>query len=1091
MKKYLTAALILTMALVCFSGSISAEALRPFTFPFIGKWEPSSDPLLIGENGFQDIQNLRRNGLMLKGVSGHTKINTSVISTTYSNIRSAYHFVKDQPAESHVLVVATDSTGSNYKLMQNETAIPDQGNFSATVLKEFSSGANEGLFSKAPQGNVIACNGEESLVWGGDELKTTAFINYNPDESFKYNYTFAVNNTSSVSPYVANLSYVSGGIDENTVLMIDFDNEAVDASTSGHTVTVSGMTYSSSYPVFGSHSGYFDGNDYISVPDHADFDFSDGTFSIDYRGRMTNVGSDRIIYYQESGATDYIKVLFEDTGDKISLIIQEAGVEVVKISSSTLIVNTFYHIKFVENGDSWYCFVDGKLKGSLTDTDRAANYTGVVYIGDNATTAGMLGQLDEFRVSKSARHISFFEIPSEAYTDSGEICYLYIGSPRQLDGFKLYVSTANDQTSSMTVYNWGGTDWDLCTNIIDGTASGGVSLAQTGSVTFDSTVSTAKQRVINNMALYFYKVIIDDISSTTAIYYSTVSAPIQPIKDVWNASNSIPVSAKAWDDSASLWLEYSDEVVDDTTTYYFNLDDFTTSDYMVIGFIEPQQGFYFRIAAGKGNSTANTVMSINYWAGNSWVSVGPLSDGTASGTVSLAQSGAITFTPVTHGSEFLKEINDELGLYYYAISFDATLDAEVEVYNIGGIVAPYTIGGYKIPVLFQGRSLLLNEKSGMKNKMIWSAYNTPDVWNGTDSGITYFGDEREIVAAGTIYNLFRTEGFEQLIVCKTDETYRISGNGPEQWQMTRMSDNVGCIAPHSMVACEAARTDEELQKNIIIWQTDSGVVKTDGAFIESISNDISCYWDRNDARAIPTDRLKDSYGSYDKNLNVYKLLISSGAGQTTHNVELEFSLETGEWTKLYRENGTGANPYQTIFKVEDTDGKSYTLGTTDEGTVYRTENSATWNGTAIEQYVQTKDLMLDSEQPFFKNTTIELIRFIYEQKTATETIYEVDADGNHVVDADGDWIIVTPGESITLTHYADRVITTDATYNQDVPERIDYVNGPIDTQSCMLGPALIHSFKISSEVSTVTDGMEISGLGLYFRSDDTITMDFD
>ena len=149
---------------------------QPYAFPFIGRWQPSEDPVLIDDYGFQDIQNLRKDGKRLKGVSGHTKINTSVWNATYKYPENGFHFIKSQPAESHIIVSARDSSGDNPILYQNETAIPSADNFSTTALHTDDTDADLARFSLAPKGNMVYCNGEETLIWGGDELPATSFV---------------------------------------------------------------------------------------------------------------------------------------------------------------------------------------------------------------------------------------------------------------------------------------------------------------------------------------------------------------------------------------------------------------------------------------------------------------------------------------------------------------------------------------------------------------------------------------------------------------------------------------------------------------------------------------------------------------------------------------------------------------------------------------------------------------------------------------------------------------------------------------------------------------------------------------------------
>jgi len=100
---------------------------------------------------------------------------SNLTGAIHDNILSGYHFNKDQPAESHVLIQAANSAGTT-AILDNKTAIPDQGNFESSTLYTEPSGASRGQFVAAPQGNVVYCNGKESLIWGGDELRCAAFI---------------------------------------------------------------------------------------------------------------------------------------------------------------------------------------------------------------------------------------------------------------------------------------------------------------------------------------------------------------------------------------------------------------------------------------------------------------------------------------------------------------------------------------------------------------------------------------------------------------------------------------------------------------------------------------------------------------------------------------------------------------------------------------------------------------------------------------------------------------------------------------------------------------------------------------------------
>ncbi len=206
------------------------------------------------------------------------------------------------------------------------------------------------------------------------------------------------------------------GNDSNTVLLIHGDTNITDEALGPalpiipKIITANGNAavqeaFSRSWE--GSIS--FDGTgDYLTTPDHADFDFSDGTWTIDFwiYNLADNVGR---IFYQQTDDDNYISLY--NTNSTLYFRIYSGGSAVVLIGcpAGSLSDNAWHHVALVENGDNYYIFIDGALQGSTTDTDRPANYTGTVYIGSMNGTSGYLNAyLDEFRVSRIARHTANF-----------------------------------------------------------------------------------------------------------------------------------------------------------------------------------------------------------------------------------------------------------------------------------------------------------------------------------------------------------------------------------------------------------------------------------------------------------------------------------------------------------------------------------------------------------------------------------------------------------------------------------------------------------------------------------------------------------
>ncbi|NIA30726.1 MAG: hypothetical protein GWP06_12540, partial [Actinobacteria bacterium] len=702
--------------------------------PLTGKLITNEDPVIIGTN-FRQLTNMRYGRTNPKGIGGHTKINTTAL--TNPKVRSGIHFRKEQPAESHVLVEAYNSSESASEIYTNETAIPSAGDFGSSIYTPIS-GAGRGRWSLAPDGYVAYANGEETCLWGGDESQIGGFINYDPADTFSKDYTDQITNTLSTgSENVATLNLVSQST-TNNMLLLHLDNNVTDNSpTTPHTITNTSVTFSST-AVFGSYAGVFNGSAYLSTPGDADFDFSDGTFCIDFRCRISSFTTNNTIFYQktdvesvaftlgtseitegdtitgkvstETAIVDYVDITsgtwggsdaagtiyahsasgafsneivtvggtdsatiagdFSDYGDnyinfyvgtdqKVHFKIHEcygAGTDIVDITSTAILADTYYHIEIDENGDDWYIFIDGQVKAVLSDSSRAKNYIGTVQIGYDDTDY-YSGYIDEYRISNIARHTKDFEVPAAAYSNAAggtTNTYLYVGSIMPLEGVKFYISTPNTAAAIASIDYWSGSSWVTVGSFSDGTDISGVSFAQTGSMTFTSTAALAKVKSIKGVLLYWYRVEITTLDDNIEIYHVTGTTPFQEIRDIWDG---LPRTPNAFYKYTTAYNDYTGNVRNDdydsgNAATYVNLDALTTSQYILSGFGDRQTGIRFNIVGDKGNTTANTVATVSYWDGSDWASVGNITDDTSEGNISFAQSGLITWNALSDGVEF-------------------------------------------------------------------------------------------------------------------------------------------------------------------------------------------------------------------------------------------------------------------------------------------------------------------------------------------------------------------------------------------------------------------------------------------------------
>ncbi len=188
--------------------------------------------------------------------------------------------------------------------------------------------------------------------------------------------------------------------DKFTKLLIHADGEDAstvftDSSDSSHSITTEGDTKTKDFNADGNtivnHSGFFNGTDaYLTVPDHADWNTGAGDFTLEGWVLLTNAGSDgdrHPIFAQQSHGTTSVKnslVIANDTG-----VLTCAGatrntgtLSLGSCSGTTsLELNTWYHLAYVRHGNDFYVYVNGVQDGTVTQVGTANDGTGSLCVG--------------------------------------------------------------------------------------------------------------------------------------------------------------------------------------------------------------------------------------------------------------------------------------------------------------------------------------------------------------------------------------------------------------------------------------------------------------------------------------------------------------------------------------------------------------------------------------------------------------------------------------------------------------------------------------------------------------------------------------
>ena len=942
-----------------------------FDWPFTGKLRIDVDPALIGETNFRSLINMRYTPDGIKGIQGMTPINISQIG--YTNLVNGFHYRKDNPAKNHLFVQGVSGSNSILYKSDNAAAIPNQDTFSAYQTLENN---NTVRFSEAPNSGMCAMNGSVNRIWEGLEARVGSFIVYDPNGSFWYDYTDQVNNTLSDAANIASMPQTGGGIDSSCKAMWHFDGVLGDDSGNNHTLTgVNSPTYT---------TGEFlqelalATNQYAYVAAHADFNFSGNTYTVDGWFNVTSLAAINPIYYQNTTADADSFSIYTDTNGAVNVKVRKTGQSdfLATTANGVVAAATTFHLAVVQKSTILYIFVNGYLAWQGTAPLYIQSYTGNVQLGYN-NTVYFNGWMDEVRVSNIARWTVPFSVPIAPYSSVTALVNIYIGSNRPIQGVKFYMGTANGSAASAAAYEWTGAVW-LALAVADYTAVGGATLAQTGEISFPSTVSTAKLKAIKGSVAYYYRFVFTGVDAGTTIYHCTLDAPMQAVTDLWDGSGGSCLDCYQYTTS---YTDYTPNVAQSTSsnpkaygasdpTTYAQFGSLPSGGIIYCGFINRVMGLQINMPdASYVNTVANTIAYIQYWTGVAWVGVGALDDSTSTGGISFNHSGTITWNPPSLNTEFQTSVADTYQFYYYRIQFTQILSSDVRVDTITGIAAQVPVLPYRFSVMWQNRLWLFNNQADKKNSGICSAYGTNCVFNGTDSVEREFGN-KELMCGDSIYSRYGSNLYDNMIVCGRDSTYLVDGGGPDTWTIYTVSDKKGCVAPLTFKKCDISfEVAQGITKHVLIWRATGSVEFFDGNTIATISDDIQSFFDPASPDFIDPAvyDVSQEAGAFDEINFEYHWFFTNAAGQ----LEGVFNLKRKKWSFFSR--GTG-KALTCGWIAEDTRGQKYVYAGTSGGYIERLENGTTFDGNAIIYTVWMGDnLLLKSQEYVTKIRHLKLL----------------------------------------------------------------------------------------------------------------------
>lgn len=653
----------------------------------------------------------------------------------------------------------------------------------------------------------------------------------------------------------------------------------------------------------------------------------------------------------------------------------------------------------------------GATVGMFTKTPNGA----IVFAnGDNTLVYGgdsyrlgcaLIGTGDPYAVDSDDMYITYnvTERLNNSFTDAENVVdltklhstsqkrFIHICSPIALCGFDIYISKPNTTSSrTMTVETWNGSALVSVTNMVDGTISGGTSMAGTGkcSVTFDTTSGTAVPRLYQEIQGYWYKISFNgNLSSGTSIYMITLKTVVQPMYEFWDGV--FRKTGKMYYDYVDLTSQvYEQDALAEEDNYATQVKievPTTTKSYFTV-FNERIVALSYKLTK-KAAVTVASGMKVHYFGSSGFVEASGLVDNTkrpySGWNATMAKTGIARWDDPLESNEFKTQplSADSFG-YAYKTNITASGSITFSIDQITAIPAPKRVRGHKIIATWQNRIVLCNESSKKPNSIKISGKNNEFDLSGADTYEGLIGDETDITAAGPITTKYGDQIDELLVVCQRNATHIVVGTNPGDYVIHTLSNTYGCVASNSFTVCDMGyEVTPGINKHIAIWAASGALVMFDGTSVVPIPDDVGMF-DETSVNYHNPNAIDIGDGGYDEDKQQYHFLYASG---TSTVIDTEVVYDVLHQKMFMVDRGTGKGLHHTI-PVRDAKGKAYFYGFTDDGFMqrinYTTAGHHTFDGNTKTFSLRFADMPLYKEGELAFMTSIERIKILYKPKSA-------------------------------------------------------------------------------------------------------------
>jgi len=442
--------------------------------------------------------------------------------------------------------------------------------------------------------------------------------------------------------------------------------------------------------------------------------------------------------------------------------------------------------------------------------------------------------------------------------------------------------------------DWAGGDGWTDNTIVDGSR-----LGQSGSIMYaGASPFKADYHVVDQVPGYWFRLLTNGTSPDCAITRIRYKAPCQPLANIGDGQPDTPLGFIYQDASTSSIRDFNVEVSDNVLTELSKADiPMQPEDFLFVGYITRFNEI--EITPYTDNNQEASVLSAEYWNGETWAPLTATDCTIGSAGNTLAQKGKISWTLPTDWKTSIPFNSAFTRGYWVRLFVSGALTSTAAISEVRIYGVPDALKKHQFAATFQNR-IVLGNRPDASDQVDISRADEEYGFTGQDSASYRVGGTDSIQCAISAWN--------GLLIGKTETWHQLIGSssGDFQFESVEAARHVP-INSQCVVKAPVGGFDYGDRYGLFFVNRYGAFVST-GLHVDSLWNtsrgktisDVLNWWDTSETPRLDLDYLHLACGEYwpARNWIVWAvpMILSEGSGpQASNNRLIVYDLTLGAW----------------------------------------------------------------------------------------------------------------------------------------------------------------------------------------------------